>query len=170
MPLQNGRLIRAFSEGAADGTADGIGGDAVDGVGDPLADALLGGLVAGGGGEADAREDGFVGDAVEGDAEGGASPGGEGGLDFDQAAVDGAGEGSEEEVDALEGELAVGLGEAAAGDVFSEDDGRGRLALDAGREEMLGDDFGSGTGEATDEAGESAFGDAARTWGGGHGG
>ena len=82
-------------------------------------------------------------------------------LEFDERAVGCAGEGSEDEVNALEGELAFFVGEAAAGDVFSEDDGRGRLALDARGEDLLGDHFCAGSGEASDKAGESAFGDAA---------
>jgi hypothetical protein len=148
-------------EGAADDAADGVGGDTVSGVGDPLADALLGGLAAGRGGEAEAGQDGFVGEALERDAEGGTAPGAEGGLDFDKRAVDGAGEGAEDPVDALEGELAFFFGEAAASDVFGEDDGGRGLALDARGKDLFGDHFCAGAGESADEAGEGAFGDAA---------
>ncbi len=155
---------------AADGAADGVGSDAVGGMGDPFADAFLGGLAAGRGGEAKPGQDGFVRDAVEGDAEGSAVPGREGGFELDERAVDGAGEGAEDPVNALEGELAVGLGESAAGDLFGEDDGRRRLTFDTRGEDLFSDHFGAGTGEAADEAGESAFGDAAFGMGLAHGG
>jgi len=133
-------------------------------VGDPLADAFLGGLIFGARGQAELRQKRLVGEAVKGDAEGCAAPGSEGGLDFDKRAVDGSGEGSEDEVDALEGELAFAVGETAVGNVFGEDDGRWGLALGARWEDFFGDDLCAGSGEASDEAGEGAFGDAARSF------
>jgi hypothetical protein len=72
-----------------------------------------------------------VGEAVEGEAEGCAAPGGEGRLDFNERAVDCAGEGSEDPMNALQGEPAFGVGEPVAGHAFGEHDGGRRLAFDA---------------------------------------
>lgn len=130
-------------------------------MGDPFADALLRGLPVGGGGEAEFGQDGFVGEAVEGDAESGSAPGGERGIDFDHGAIYAAGESAEDPVNALEGEGALLFGEAAAGNVFGEDDGRRRLALDAGWEKLLGGHLDARADEAADESGEEAFGDGA---------
>lgn len=102
-----------------------------------------------------------MGDAVEGDAEGGAAPGCEGWLDFDQRAISGASEGSEDPVDTLQRKLAIGFGQAASRDILSEDDRWWSLALNTRREDFFGDHFGGGAGEAADEAGEGALSDAA---------
>ncbi len=151
---------------AADGAANGVGGDSIGGVGDPFADAFLGGLLSGRSGEAEFWQQRLVGDAVEGDAEGRTAPGGEGGLDFDQSAVGGAGECSEDPVNALQGEFALVGGKTAASDIFGENDGRRRLAFDARRQDLFGNHFGAGAGEAADESSEEAFGDAALAVGG----
>lgn len=130
-------------------------------MGHPFADAFLGWLLSGRGGEAEFRQDRLVREAVEGDAEGGATPGAQRRLEFDECAVDRAGERPEDPVDALQGELALFIGKAAAGDLLGENDGWRRLALDARRKELFGDHLCAGPGESADEAGESTFGDTA---------
>jgi hypothetical protein len=87
---------------------------------DPLADALLGGLAAGGCSEAHLRQNRFVSEAIEGDAEGRAAPCAERWLDFDKCAIHRAGESSKDKVNALQGELALSVGKAVAGDLFGE--------------------------------------------------
>jgi hypothetical protein len=64
-------------------------------------------------------------------------------------------------MNALQGEAAFGIGESSASYTFREDNGRRCLALDARREDLLGNQLYAGPGEASDEAGEGAFGDAA---------
>jgi hypothetical protein len=159
-----------FLQIAADYAADGVGADSVGGVGDPFADALLGWLLAGRGGQAHPGQQRFVGDAVEGNAEGCAAPGCQRGLKFDQRAIDPAGEGSEEPVDALHRDFALGVGKAAASNLFGEDDRGRRLALDPRGEDLFGDQFDGGSGQSADDAGEEAFGQRAGTVCFAHGG
>jgi hypothetical protein len=64
-------------------------------------------------------------------------------------------------MNALQGEPAFGVGESVAGHGFSEDDEWWRLSFDARGEDLLGNQLYAGSGKASDEAGEGAFGDAA---------
>jgi hypothetical protein len=155
------RSAESRLENAADGSPYSVGSHAVGSVCDPFADPFLRWLFVGRRGQSQPGQNGFVGDAVEGNPEGGATPCREGGLDFDECAVDSAGEGSEDPVNALQGQGSLLLGEAAAGDLFREDHGGRRLALNAGREDLFGDQLGGCSDEPADQSGEESFGNRA---------
>jgi len=98
---------------------------------------------------------------VQRETEGCASPGPEGWLNFDERAVNGSSGGTKTPVNALQGGLFLGLGQAMARDLLGDDNGWRCLALDARREYLLGENFGAGTGESADQAGKCAFKDGA---------
>src|SRR6202012_715732 len=88
---------------------------------------------------------------------------------FDERAVDGSGGGSKTPVNGMRGELLLAFGQAVTGDLLGENNGRRRLAVDAGRKHFLGEDFGAGAGESSDHSGKCALEDGAFAGGGSFG-
>ena len=102
-----------------------------------------------------------MGKLVQGESESSALPCPQRWLDLDERAVDGSSSGSETPVNTVFGCLLLAGRQSMPSDLLGEDDGRGGLALDARREDLLGEDFGAGTGESADQAGKGTLEDGA---------
>lgn len=94
---------------------------------------------------------------VQRETEGCAPPGSEGWLNLDQRTVNGSGRRTKTPVNALQCGLFLGLGQVMACDLLGENDRWRRLALDARREDLFGEDSCASPGESADQTGKCAF-------------
>jgi len=102
-----------------------------------------------------------VGKLIQGEAEGRPLPCPEGWLYLNERAIDGSGGGSETPVNTLFSRLLLVGWQSMPCDLLSEDNRRWCLAVDARREDLLGENFGACAGKSADQAGKCAFEDGA---------